>query len=133
MRRLVSWTRRPAAVVAWWGTWWAVRNRSTVAQWARFGAGAARARRPWHDVVAETRVRAAFTARADLRRSAEVEVVSVAGGVAHLRGVPGGADTDRAALAAARVRGVTSVEVQDKVGIVDGTSQAADAANAARG
>lgn len=91
-------------------------------QWGRFGRDALRTHRPWRDVVHEGRVRAAFAARPDLRRSSEVEIASVVGGVVHLHGVPGGADTDRAALAAARVRGVSGVEVHDKVGVVDATS-----------
>ena len=119
MTRVVKMARRPAVAAAWWGAWWAWRNRPTMAQWGRFGRDALRNRRPLRDVVDEGRVRVAFASRADLRRSSEVEIGSVVDGVVHLHGVPGGADTDRAALAAARIRGVSGVEVHDKIGVVE--------------
>jgi osmotically-inducible protein OsmY len=78
-----------------------------------------RERRPLRDLAVESRVRAKFTVDHTLRDSSEVQVSSVAGGIVHLRGVPGGPDTELAALAAARVRGVTGVEVHDKVSSVD--------------
>lgn len=79
-----------------------------------------RDRRPVPDVIKEIRVRGAFAVNPVLRGSSEVQVSSVEGGVVHLVGVPGGSDTDRAALVAARVPGVSNVEVHDKVTFVEG-------------
>jgi osmotically-inducible protein OsmY len=79
-----------------------------------------RERRPVPDVIKEIRVRGAFAVNPALRGSSEVQVSSVSNGVVHLVGVPGGSDTSRAALVAARVPGVASVEVHDKVTLADG-------------
>jgi hypothetical protein len=70
------------------------------------------------DLTKESRVRAAFTIDRVLRDSPEVQVSSVSGGIVHLHGVPGGPDTERAALAAARVPGIVGVEIHDKVSLV---------------
>ena len=118
MRRMAKLARRPVAAAAWWGAWWTWRNRPNVGQWTRFARAIVRDRPPLGDVTKEGRVRAAFTVDRVLRDSPEVQVSSVSGGIVHLHGVPGGPDTERAALSAARVPGVIGVEIHDKVSLV---------------
>jgi hypothetical protein len=125
MRRLAKMARPPMTAAAWWAALWAWRNRPSVAQWARFGANAVRTRRSLRDVALELRVRAALARDPALRRSSEVQVDAVIGHVAHLVGVPGGADTERAATAVARVRGINAVELYDKVALVSGDGEVA--------
>lgn len=114
--------RRPLVGAFWWAAWWAWHNRPTVKQWYEFVRGAVRDRRPVGDVVREARVRVAFAMEPDLRRSGEVEVANVDGGVVSLRGVNGGSATRRAELVAARVPGVRRVTVHDKVDHVAATA-----------
>ena len=120
IRTVVKVAKRPAAAAAWWGAWWAWRNRPIVQQWTRFARDAVRERRAVPDVLKEARVRGVFAMNPALRHSAEVHVSSVSHGVVHLVGLPGGVDTNRAATLAARVPGVASVEVHDKVVVADG-------------
>jgi osmotically-inducible protein OsmY len=119
MKRLAKIARTPMTAAAWWAALWAWRNRPTVSQWTHFGWQAVRTRRSPRDVALEVRVRAALARDPLIRRSSEVQVESVRSHVVHLVGVPGGEDTEQAALAAARVRGVTAVDLHDKVAIVD--------------
>ena len=119
MKRLAKMARTPMTAAAWWAALWAWRNRPWVSQWAHFGWQAIRTRRSPRDVALEVRVRGALARDPAIRRSSEVQVDSVRNHVVHLVGVPGGEDTERAALAVARVRGVTAVDLHDKVALVD--------------
>ena len=114
-KRVLKIVRRPAMAGAWWLTWWGWRNRPTVAGWFHFVRRGVAERRPVRGMVQEGRVRAAFTADATLRHSNEVTIDGVDDGVVRLVGVAGGADTRHAELVAARVAGVTLVEVLDKI------------------
>lgn len=106
--------------------WWAYRNRTELARWARFaGTLPARLRDGTGDVGLEARVRAALTADPSTRGTRDVAVASVRAGVVVLHAPSSAAAAVHSAReVAARVPGVVDVRVEDPApSVIDADSR----------